>query len=635
MSIDTRVPDQSLDAVSGAHILVGDMLVWSDLKRLTVPLAVREVLAPLLDSTPVHRVLLAGPRAGLLVDRLPEARSIDVLVRSLPDARTLADLAGVREDVSFYCGGLDAFRPDDEYDLVIALGGPQHLLGPDSRGLGEAETVGLLAGCLRDGGHLVVDLANELGLDDLVSAQTSPRFDDNGAWHVGAAGFDGRHLFAGERDDVLRGAGVEPVATYAALPSANEHRLLVRDAGRVESTVFGQVIARAGTALDTHFDVTPVLRDPRAWLDRVVEAGLFDALAPAWVVVARRSAGTGLGSSDDAGSSRDGPAGDTAYPLLVEAESTGSEAWRTVTVIDADGGQHQRWADGHDDSEVTEGGLSRLLGQPVAEGTSLELTLRAACATRRHAGIRAAVRQYAEWLRDPAEWEGRAEARFFATPANVVVSEDGRLQLIDATWRRSQPVAADEALVRGLRDFARRLLASARVHPWRSTATPDELAVTLGAMAGLTVTPEMIAVVADVEAEVAAIRRGAPRSLRTLLERNLQQGQHARDLPARDEAGYRELLAHDRTQARVLREKQGQVAWLEGTLRHRDRYIRTLEKLIESYEETMTYRTVQALRAPRRIATRKAVAAARTTAEDALPPDTMNKARKLVAKVLK
>ena len=113
-------------------------------------------------------------------------------------------------------------------------------------------------------------------------------------------------------------------------------------------------------------------------------------------------------------------------------------------------------------------------------------------------------------------------------------------------------------------------------------------------MTGLTVTPAMIARVARIEAEVASTVAGRPEDIDELLSRNIEQGEFARDLPAPDEIGFRELLTHHRVVSRELREKQGQVTWLEGTLRHRDRYIRRLEKVIERYEETLTYRAVEA-----------------------------------------
>ncbi len=73
----------------------------------------------------------------------------------------------------------------------------------------------------------------------------------------------------------------------------------------------------------------------------------------------------------------------------------------------------------------------------------------------------------------------------------------------------------------------------------------------------------------------------------------------------------------------------------KGHLRHRDRYIRDLERIIERYEETLTWKTVQAIRAPRRIATEKAVSTAKATANEVLPPDFMSKARRLARRAVK
>ena len=165
-----HVSDQDVqrDAISGARILVGDMLMWSDLATLETPLAVREVLRTAIAEHRPRRVLLAGPRAGLLVDAVPTDVRVDLLVRALPDARLLGDRAGLHESSDIYCGGLDVFAPGHSYDLIVALGGPERLLGPDSRGLSETETVARLAALLDDGGRLVLDLANEMGFTDLV-----------------------------------------------------------------------------------------------------------------------------------------------------------------------------------------------------------------------------------------------------------------------------------------------------------------------------------------------------------------------------------------------------------------------------------------------------------------------------------
>lgn len=610
------------DDVSGARILVGDLLAWSDLDETSPPLAALEVVRPLL-SDGAERVLLAGPRAARLVSLLPQADRLDVLVRALPDARTAGDLGGIRDGVSLWCGGLDDFarQPGTAggFDVVVALGGPESLLGPDSTGLGVGEVTALLARLLRPRGVLVLDLANELGLDDLLSTGAPDPQAADAAWHVGADGFDRRRLYAAERDPLLAASGLEPLATYAALPSLADHRVLVLDDETTESLA-AQVISRGTRALNDHHRRRAVAREPGPLLARAVDAGLLDALAPAWLVVARRSAD----ASHDV---------DLDLPSFVDAEAP--SRWQVVTVAGPQG-LVPRWADDADtgDHERSEGPLSRTLELTADHGHLFELDLEQACASRDHRAIRAQVRRYAAWLDDESAWTQRGQQRFFATPGNVLVDDGGELQLVDGTWRLAGCDDGQEALVRGLRDFARGLLARAGVHPWRSTSTPDELATSLAAMAGVTVTAELLSSAARYEAQVAALLAGRPEQVDEVTEENVQDGRHGRSLPARDAVGFRELLAHDRAQARRLREQQEQIAWLEGTLRHRDRYIRTLERLIERYEETLTYRAVQAMRAPRRVATAMAVSTAKQTAADVLPPDGVAKARRLAARLL-
>lgn len=634
--------DIQRDAISGARILVGDMLMWSDLDSLDVPLAAREVVRAAIASQRPRRVLLAGPRAGLLVDAVPTDVPVDLLVRALPDARVLGDHTGLHKSADLYCGGLDVFEPAHTYDLVVALGGPERLLGPDSEGLTEAQAVARLSALLDDGGRLVVDLANELGFTDLVSAVPDETLESDAGWHIGAQGFATRHLFARERGAILEGEGLQVEATFAAMPSVDQHRVLVHDGALGDGSLRDQVGFHSGKAMDEHFATTPMLREPRNVVERAVEAGMLDELAPGWLVVATKGtpsggasgAAKGNAKSNAKSTAKDATPAAPVYPALVVAEADAASPWSTVAVIAPDASQSVSWAGSRTDAETSEGTVSRSLA-PLAPGRSFELDLRRACATRRHAAIRSRVRQYAAWLADGKVWTTQtAEQRFFATPANTLVDGD-RLRLADPSWRRTGVVSADDALVRGLRDFARRLLASGSAHPWRVTVTPDELTITLASMAGLTVTEPMIARVARIEAEVASTVAGRPEEMGEMLEHNLELGQFARDLPAPDEIGFRELLTHHRVISRELREKQGQVKWLEGTLRHRDRYIRTLERVIERYEDTLTYRAVEAMRAPRRIATEKAVAAAKSTAQDALPPGALSKARQLAARVLK
>src|SRR5687768_18465961 len=100
------------------------MLAWSDLDRVAAPHAVRVVVAELVRTRAPRRVLLAGPRAAMLLDVVPTSTAVHVLVRSIPDSRGVSDDAGLHERASLRVVGLDAFHDDEGFDLVVALGGP-------------------------------------------------------------------------------------------------------------------------------------------------------------------------------------------------------------------------------------------------------------------------------------------------------------------------------------------------------------------------------------------------------------------------------------------------------------------------------------------------------------------------------
>ncbi|MFC6714763.1 hypothetical protein [Branchiibius cervicis] len=602
------------DSVSGATVIVGDMIAWSDLSELTAPGATAAVVERLVAGSAPQTVLLAGPRAGLLLPQLPTTARIDVLTRSLDDVRTLEILGGMHSRVSYFCGGFLDFDPERHYDLVVALGGPQRLLSPDRTGLTIGETINRLSEVLTEDGVLVTDLANELGLTDLVRAVPDPQTEEDVAWWIGADGFSERATYARERDGLLAAAGLTCHSTYAALPNLDAHNLLVSrdiatDAGRVEAVraVAAQVTTQELTEL-------PVLRDVHATLDRVTAAGQLDDLAPAWLIVAGKS-----------------PATRTALPDVVYVE-TGPTRWTQRLVLEGDS-VTRSWSDGGQDADRSEVDLTRTLQVEFPVGVTLETRLRSAAATRQQSAIRPLVRRYAEWLEDASAWPTDVAAqRVFATPDNVLMSDDG-LTLLDRTWSRAGIVSAGDTLVRGLRTFATRLLATGGAHPWRVGVTPDELTVTLAAMAGFSVTPADIARVANTSAHIRATLLGTPGMADELLELDLESGRHARDLPAADQAGYRELLTRLRAGSSEMRQKDGQIAWLEGTLRHRDRYIRRLEKTIENYETTLTYKAVDLMRAPRRIATNRAVSMAKSTADQVLPPGAMSKARNLAKRL--
>lgn len=610
------------DAISGATILVGEMIATSDLAHLSVPQAAGQIVQKLVETRAPRRILLAGPRAGLLLPVIPTDRSVDVLTRSLPDIRDLSVLGGLHTHISHYCGSFTDFKPNRSYDLVIALGGPQRLISPDCVGMTTQETINRLGDLTADGGVLVTDLANELGLTDLVSAVPDPQLAEDTSWWVGADGFSPRAAYARERDSLLRDAGFRPGKSYAALPDLDGYNLLIADTLATDPARAGRVQSIAAQATNADLADLPMLRDVHQMLGRVTGAGLLDELSPAWLLIAEKTTGD------------EEPAWAEDLHEVVQVE-TGLDDWSQMLAIGSTGSVSRTWVDGATDAERTEGRLSRTLAAAATEGDSLDDSLRAACARRQHSEIRALVRRYAAWLGDQKTWAGQQVShRFFAIPRNVVVTDDG-LALVDSTWSLALSVSPGDSLLHGLRDFAINLLASGGAHPWRIGVTPDELAVTLAAMAGFSVTPSDIVRVNTIRCQIEADIKGSPEIDPEELEAHLERGRHARDLPAPNEVGYRELLTQYRSLAREMREKDGQIVWLEGTLRLRDRYVRRLEKTIERYEETLTYRTVEVLRSPRRIATSKAVSLAKSTADEVLPPGAVSRARGLATRLLK
>lgn len=617
----TLPPEAEQDAVSGARILPGVVLTWSDDEHVARPTAVEAVLRPLVERHSPGRVLLAGARSVPLVACLPDDTVVDVLVRGVPDAGEASDASGLHPASRVFAGGIDAFTADEPYDLVVALGGPTRLVGPDGDGIGHAALVERLAGLLAPDGILVLDLANALGLDDLVAAAPRAPEDSNDLWHVGAVGFDPRPPVLPEVGAMLDAAGLRPVRTYAALPDLDRSSLLVAlDRSPADDAVRARarqaVVAAAAQAS------TATLRDPRAVAGLVVDADGLDRLAPAWLVVAGREAAPEAPSA--------------ALPAVVETEPFCDPRWSRVLVLDGTGATSVAWADGRHEEVTAERALSRTLDLPRTEdGPTLDTALREACAARRHGAVRDLVRRYAAWLADPDVWTPETvPTRPFAVPTNVAVLDDGSFSVVDPSWRLNQEVDEDTILVLGLRSFARGLLASAAPHPWRTDSTPDALTYTLAAMTAVVPAETTIVAAAELEATVESLRGGRPQMRERILRAGLEEGRTSRNLPAASAAGFRELLMRDRRQARRLRERDAQVAWLEGTLRHRDRYIRELENVIERFEETVTYKTVQALRTPRRAVTNKAVATAKETVREALPPGAFDKARAFARKRL-
>lgn len=617
-----------IDPPSGALLLGGDLLQWSDLERTEPSSATSYLLSRLIRSRRPRNALLLGPRAAAQLDAIPTPE-VGVLVRGLPDARQLSALARERDELQVFCGGVDRFPTDRTYDLVVCLDSPGTLATPDSPGATQAAVAQLVESVLAPDGVAVLSIDNTLGLDDLLRLELRTTFDDDAQWFRGAPDFEQRSPYRHEVPGLLAAAGLQVHREYSAYTTSQAPVLLVDEdvAGAAAGSV---TVRRTLTALlqrveATRHSRTPALTDPYAAARKVVAAGLLPQLAPAWLLVAGH-----VGEDEDRG----GP-----LPDVILGDDVTAPEWAAVLTLDRTADGWSRGAVGaQGDGLLTERRVSRdirRLGMTDFGGAaeSLQERLRVAAARGDMHALHTAVRAYSEWLLDAMFPE--PAARFFATPDNVLVADDGTLSLLDASWSWSESLEPETAVIRGLRVFARHLLRSGAEHRWRSDISPDELTRTLAAMADLPVDPAVIDGIARREAEVDAVLQHLSASREShSYATNLAAGASqftATPGPAR---GYRESLAVTGRMSQELHERGEQVEWLESSLRDRDKRVAALERELASVRGSLSYRAGRKVTAPGRNAGQAAVRAGRKGALSMLPPDFAPRAERALRKLL-
>ncbi|QNE23099.1 hypothetical protein F1D05_23140 [Kribbella qitaiheensis] len=399
-------------------MIAGEMLNWSDLHPEDgEPATGGQVPSALLDAVlrPDDKVLAAGPHSlevlALIAGRVT---SVDVLVRSAPDAEEIADqLEG--HPLRVFCGSLDHFGPEhgeSSYDVVVALDGLPRLVGPDTIVLTWADALAALKTRLAPEGRLLVAAANPFGVERLVLPGVTATVPSDEAWPRDIRG----SVEAPAGLKAVQAALGDAATAYAVYPSLVDAKVALVDAS---DSLAGVVAARA--VAERYPDLT--LMDPYRVVQDAFAAGLGAELAPGWY-----------------------------------------------------------FAVGTD--------LPTVLGEvPQGPGVLLEETLLAALKIDDHAALRRTVPGYVTWLRSLD-----ADAAAVASPDNVLA--DGTAYKV---FGGSEGIAGSgDALVVGqLARFVRRSLEAASRQPWASGGDARDLTARLAAMAGITVTEELWASVAD------------------------------------------------------------------------------------------------------------------------------------------
>lgn len=618
------MPSYQVDPVSGARLVGGEMLQWSDLDQGVSSGVSGLLLAHVRRGRPApRRVLVLGPRAAQVFEQVAPQAEVDVLVRGLPDARALSSVGQMRQGVTVFCGSLERFEPTAPYDLVVVLDSPSGLSSPDSEGTGQREVLQRLSKWLSPEGTLVAVVENDLGFDRLFRLQVRERYDDDLAWDRGAPGFDPRPLYHRELREVLPSVGLRADAVYAAFPSASDVALLVGSACVEDPALARAAAGLAAQVLADHFSREPALVDPYDMAQRLLESGEVMALASAWLLVAGPAARP---ESEDGG----------PEPLAVlSTDRRGRPEWRALRSVERQDGEWvQRLRPLVPAAEVRGRRVLRRyehlsgVGTQLSTGGTLEAALRRASERHDVAQVRTLLRRYAAFLTDLAGTPD-AEVGFFAVPANVVLDGE-QLRVLDDTWRFTQALPSQVVLLRGLRDFARRLLRSGVEHPWAPDSSPDRLAQTLAGMTGLEVTERDIDLVARYEAEVDVVLDGGGAATESMAyARNLDSGRSqfvSQSGPARS---YREVTATTGRLAQELDARHSQVEWLELTLRLRDRRLGDLEHQLRSTRESASFKIGRFFTWP----LRSSVSLVRRVALSAIPPGYLRRGMELLKRV--
>lgn len=601
------MPKFQIDHASGVRLIGAEMLFQSELSKVGEASAIVDMLAMVSESRPLRSVLLLGPRASLLLDQIPTTSAVDVLVRGLPDARSIAAERMMHRTLTVWCGGLDRYAPEAEYDLIVLLDEPSRLLTPDSRPFEHRELLRRVGTWLSDDGMLVVQAANAFSTESLLSLKMEPTKltnarveyadsladedheepldppplpeDENDLWWRGASGFPQRPFFWNELDSAIRASGLEWQASYAAYPTHDQPAMLVNHADAVP---LGELARSHAVRLQGALRTTqPFLQEPNALVADVIAAGQLVSLAPSWVAVLHKGVRV-----DEA-------------PCMVIGDLGIAQRWRMSHTAVHDGDSYLWTTNGTHGSFTQSGNLRRDVlrsNQTPLGSDPLVLQMRDAVSRGNFDVIRRLVQLYTQWLSDLDPGVG-----LFATPDNVTF-RNGQFAIADESWSwTGSGVDTDTMILYCLRHFSLRALKAGLSHPWRPDSSPDEIAQSLAAMAGRAPSAKQLAKVGRLDGEIEALLLDLPAEAHEeFIASSIADGQSSLSAVVGGGVGFRELASRTAQLSIALQTRAEQVEWLEASLRN-TRF--NLEKSITelgNVRNSLSFKVGRALTSPLR-----------------------------------
>jgi len=254
-----------------------EMLNWSDLHPGDGrPASGGPATAALLEATlrPTDKVLVAGPHSLHLLDLIAsKAATVDVLVRSAPDAEQIARVVSGR----VYCGALDRFTGTDLYDVVVALDGLPRLIGPDTPAMAWTDGLALLKARMAPRGRLLLAAENAFGIERLIQPDVTAAVPRNADWPgVVEGALTAPVGLAAIR--VALGALAATTTVYSVYPDlVGADLALVTPTGPLTAAAIARSVAARHSG--------PTLMDPYRLIQDAMAAGLGRELAPVWYFV--------------------------------------------------------------------------------------------------------------------------------------------------------------------------------------------------------------------------------------------------------------------------------------------------------------------------------------------------------------
>ncbi|MER7891507.1 class I SAM-dependent methyltransferase [Micromonospora sp. NPDC094482] len=591
----------------------GEMLAWSDLpeKRLVDGGPLAALAARIVPAG--ARVLLAGPHDPALLDRLGHAE-VTCLLRSYPDGVALA-----ARNARVMVGGPAALPDDERYDVVIAGAGLDPIESVEGARLGWGGVLARLAGALRPGGTLLLRVDNPIGLHRLVDTAPWYARRDDAAWSLPGVLDAERPANRAQLRERLTEVGLRPGPAFAGFPDAGAATALL-DADQLEwRTASGFFDAVLHGACADGSAAAMVLQDPARLAVDALHAGQAAALAPGWLVLARRT--------NDVTPLDVTPAAAAPVDLPVAMVQTGPPGAEVLEVVDGPLGWQWRVTAAAGRSEVTAApfasreaayrDLAALDGQLVPEGRLLRTLLLDASLRRDLDALRRLLHGYAQWLAGHADPDGRLAGAVALAGADNTVVFDGGYAVLDPSWRASEPLPGDVVLARSLWRFAATLLTGGYAHPWASTLDVAGLTVVLGGLAGRDLDRATVSAAVETEAAVTAALRGLDAEGRVTLATELKAVEPTD--PPGGPRSYQQLREAWLRQREELTRLAALLKWTEDLLTSRERALRRADATINLLSGSLSYRVGRLAITPARLAKRGARAAKRR-AREALTP---------------